>query len=201
MENGWFVFDFKSEIEEIKDIKIALPGRHNIENATAAIAIAQQVNVKGEAIKEALKTFKGIRRRFEFLYRTEEKVYIDDYAHHPSELKAAIGAAKELFPNKKITGIFQPHLFSRTKDFQDGFAKELSKLDEVILLDIYPARELPMPGVTSRVVFDKMTNKNKKLVSKKELMKELAGREFEVLMTLGAGDIDVFREPIRKMFG
>ncbi len=201
VENGWFVFDFKSKIEEIRDVKIALPGRHNIENATAAIAIAQQVNVKGEAIKRALETFKGIKRRFEFMYRTEDKVYIDDYAHHPSELRAAIGAAKELFSDKKITGIFQPHLFSRTNDFQDGFAEELSKLDEVILLDIYPARELPMPGVTSKMVFDKMTNKNKKLVSKEELMQELEGREFEVLMTLGAGDIDVFREPIKKMFG
>lgn len=201
VENGWFIFDFKSEIENIKDIKIALPGRHNIENATAAIAIAQQINVKGAAIKEALETFKGIKRRFEFMYRTEDKVYIDDYAHHPSELKAAIGAAKELFPDKKITGIFQPHLFSRTNDFQDGFAAELSKLDEVILLDIYPARELPMPGVTSKIVFDKMTNENKKLLSKKDLMNELKEREFEVLMTLGAGDIDVFREPIRKMFG
>lgn len=199
VEEGWFVFDFCSAIENIGGIKTALPGRHNIENAVAAIALAQHLQVKGEAIKEALSTFKGIKRRFEFLHRREEVVYIDDYAHHPSELNAAIGAAKELFPGKKITGIFQPHLYSRTNDFQEGFAEELSQLDEVILLDIYPARELPMPGVTSKIVFDKISNPNKLLLRKEDLMNELQNRKFEVLMTLGAGDIDVFREPIREL--
>lgn len=199
VEDGWFTFDFKSEIENINDIKIALPGRHNIENATAAIAVAQQVGVTGEAVKEALRTFKGIKRRFEFLHRTKNSVYIDDYAHHPSELKAAIGAARELFPDKKITGIFQPHLYSRTQDFQDGFAAELSKLDEVILLDIYPARELPIPGVTSKIVFDKIENKRKKLMRKEEVSKELKTRKTEVIMTLGAGDIDTLRDEIKAL--
>lgn len=199
VEDGWFTFDFKSEIENINDIKIALPGRHNIENATAAIAVAQQVGVTGEAVKEALRTFKGIKRRFEFLHRTKNSVYIDDYAHHPSELKAAIGAARELFPDKKITGIFQPHLYSRTQDFQDGFAAELSKLDEVILLDIYPARELPIPGVTSKIVFDKIENKRKKLMRKEEVSKELKTRKTEVVMTLGAGDIDTLRDEIKAL--
>lgn len=199
VEDGWFTFDFKSEIENINDIKIALPGRHNIENATAAIAVAQQVGVTGEAVKEALRTFKGIKRRFEFLHRTKNSVYIDDYAHHPSELKAAIGAARELFPDKKITGIFQPHLYSRTQDFQDGFAAELSKLDEVILLDIYPARELPIPGVTSKIVFDKIENKRKKLMRKEEVSEELKTRKTEVIMTLGAGDIDTLRDEIKAL--
>lgn len=199
VEDGWFVFDFKSKIEDINDIKTALPGRHNIENAVAAIAVAQQLKVKGEAVKAALLTFKGIRRRFEFMHRSDAGVYIDDYAHHPSELKAAIAAAKELFPGEKITGIFQPHLYTRTRDFRDGFAEELSKLDEVILLDIYPARELPLPGVTSKVVFDQITNPHKILTDKAQLLSELDGKEFGVLMTLGAGDIDTFREPLREM--
>lgn len=200
VENGWFVFDFKSEIENIDHIKMALPGRHNISNATVAIAIAQQIGVKGEAVKQALATFKGIKRRFEIMFRNEKQVYIDDYAHHPSELKAAIGATRELFPDKKITGIFQPHLYSRTNDFQEDFAAELSKLDEVILLDIYPARELPIEGVSSQLILDKISNTNKQLVKKEDLLAELERREIEVLMTLGAGDIDVFREPVKGLF-
>lgn len=198
VENGSFVFDFKSWIENIDNIKITLAGKHNVENATAAIAVAQQLGVQGDDIKKALASFKGIKRRFERIFENDQQVYIDDYAHHPSELKVAIEAAKMLFPNKKITGIFQPHLYSRTNDFVDGFAKELDELDEVILMDIYPARELPMEGVTSKIIFDKMKNPVKVMVTKSTLMEELKGRKIEVLLTLGAGDIDTFIPKIKN---
>ncbi len=199
VEKGFFVFDYKSPKESIENVKFVLPGHHNVENATAAIAIAQQLGVTGAAVKKALLTFKGVKRRFEFIYRTEGQVYIDDYAHHPTELKAAIRAAKTLYPDKKISGIFQPHLFSRTRDFVEDFAKALDGLDEVILMDIYPAREKPIPGVTSKIVFDLMENPNKSLASKSNLMEVLSERKFEVLMTLGAGDIDTFVLPIKEM--
>lgn len=192
VENGFFVFDFKSCVENIDNIEITLAGKHNVENATAAIAVAQQLGIKGDDIKKSLATFKGIKRRFERVFEEGNVVYIDDYAHHPSELKVAIEAAKMLFPNSRITGIFQPHLFSRTNDFVDGFATELDELDEVILMDIYPARELPMKGVTSEIIFDKMKNSEKVMVTKSTLMEELKGRDIEVLLTLGAGDIDTF---------
>jgi UDP-N-acetylmuramate--alanine ligase len=175
-----------------------MPGRHNVENATAAIAVALNVGVKPAAIRKALATFKGIKRRFEFIYRDEKMVFIDDYAHHPTEIRAAVSAAKELFPGKKITGIFQPHLYSRTRDFQDGFAEELDKLDEIILLDIYPAREEPIPGVTSAIIFDKMKNPNKVLIRKGDALNTLKSRDLDVLMTIGAGDIDTLVEPIKR---
>jgi UDP-N-acetylmuramate--alanine ligase len=202
VEDGFFVFDYKSPIENIDDIKFTLPGQHNVENATAAIAAAQQTGVKGAAVKEALANFKGIKRRFDFIVRPENNegvVYIDDYAHHPTELSAAITAAKTLYPNRRITGIFQPHLFTRTRDFQDGFAESLDMLDEVVLMDIYPARELPIEGITSEILFNKMKNPNKVLTTKAELMNVLRGRTFDVVMTLGAGDIDTFVQPIKEM--
>jgi UDP-N-acetylmuramate--alanine ligase len=202
VEDGFFVFDYKSPIENIDDIKFTLPGQHNVENATAAIAAAQQIGVKGAAVKEALANFKGIKRRFDFIVRPENNegvVYIDDYAHHPTELSAAITAAKTLYPNRRITGIFQPHLFTRTRDFQDGFAESLDMLDEVVLMDIYPARELPIEGITSEILFNKMKNPNKVLTTKAELMNVLRGRTFDVVMTLGAGDIDTFVQPIKEM--
>ena len=199
VENGFFVFDLKSPLGDILNIKTTLPGNHNIENAVAAIAVAQQLKVKPEKIKEALANFKGIRRRFEFVVRNEKTVFIDDYAHHPTELSAAITAAKTLYPTRRITGIFQPHLFTRTRDFQDGFAEALDMLDETVLMDIYPARELPIEGVTSEILFNKMTNPNKVLTTKAELMNILRGRTFDVVMTLGAGDIDTFVQPIKEM--
>ncbi|KAA3626789.1 MAG: UDP-N-acetylmuramate--L-alanine ligase, partial [Bacteroidetes bacterium] len=198
VKDGFFVFDYKNEETEIKDIKITLPGRHNIENATAAISIALKLGVKPEAIKDALASFKGIKRRFDIIHRDDRVVYIDDYAHHPSELKAAIGAARELFPEKKITGVFQPHLYSRTNDFAPGFAEALDALDEVLLLEIYPARELPMEGVTSKIIFDKMKLKNKVQLTKEELLGTLKRKKLEVLMTLGAGDIDTLINPIKE---
>lgn len=209
VEDGFFVFDFKSPIENIDNIKFTLPGAHNVENATAAIAVAQQIGVTAESIKKALATFKGIKRRFDFIVRPQNTVrkdsfgegvvYIDDYAHHPTELSAAINAAKMLYPNRRIMGIFQPHLFTRTRDFQDGFAESLDMLDEVVLMDIYPARELPIEGVTSEILFNKMKNPNKVLTTKAELMNVLRDKQFDVVMTLGAGDIDTFVQPIKAL--
>jgi len=183
---------------QYQNIRFAMAGRHNIENATAAIAVALQLGVGEKAIRKALITFKGIKRRFEFVYRDERTVFIDDYAHHPTEIRAAVQAARELFPGRHITGIFQPHLYSRTRDFQDGFADELDKLDDIILMDIYPAREVPMPGVTSNIVFDKMKNPNKVLVTKANMLEVLKTKQLDVVMTIGAGDIDTFVLPIKR---
>lgn len=204
VENGFFVFDYKSPKGDILNIKTTLPGQHNVENATAAIAVAQELGVTPEKVKEALATFKGIKRRFQYIYQNDAQqvTFIDDYAHHPTELTAAIKAARTLYPKRHLIGIFQPHLFSRTNDFQDGFAAALDMLDETILLDIYPARELPMAGVTSEILFNKMLNPNKTLTTKSELMSLLRGRintkdlKNTTILTLGAGDIDTFVEPI-----
>ncbi|MCR9288221.1 MAG: UDP-N-acetylmuramate--L-alanine ligase [Bacteroidetes bacterium] len=196
VENGWFVFELGEKSDE--PLKFSLPGRHNVENAMAAIAVAIQLGVSYGSIKKALETFKGIKRRFEFVYRDEKTILINDYAHHPTELTAAIGAAKELFPNRKIMGIFQPHLYSRTRDFQDGFAAALDGLDEVLLMDIYPAREEPIPGITSEIIFEKMKNPNKDLVWRTNLMNVLKTKDLEVVLTLGAGDINTFVEPIHE---
>ncbi len=200
VEDGVFVFDLKSPIENIQDLKFTLPGQHNIENATIAIAIAQSLNVSAANIRKGLLSFRGIRRRFEFVIREDEKVLIDDYAHHPTELNAAINAARTLFPNKKITGVFQPHLYSRTQDFADGFAEALSNLDEILLLEIYPARELPIKNVTSQIILDKITNSNKKIVSKQELLELLPNETSEVILVLGAGDIDTLVEPLKSIW-
>ncbi len=199
IKNGNFCYDIKSPVEEIKDVTIGLPGLHNVENSIAAVAVAQQIGLKAGSIKEALRSFKGVKRRFDYRVRSESLVYVDDYAHHPEELKAAITAAKQLYPDKKVTGIFQPHLFSRTRDFADGFAQSLDLLDECILLDIYPAREKPIEGVTSQMLLDKMRSKEKHLVKKEMLLEFLKNKKLEVLLTMGAGDIDAFVEPIEKM--
>ncbi len=206
VEEGHFVFDLVWGEGEMKDLKFTLPGRHNVENATAAIAVALELGVKEKAIRNALASFKGIKRRFDQIVKSNILAYIDDYAHHPEELKAAISAAKTLFPGKEITGIFQPHLFSRTKDFAEGFAKALDELDNPILLDIYPARELPMEGVTSKLILDLMKNPRKRLISKSEAKEEFQNtarlEKVEVLMTLGAGNIDqlvpTFKKSIKK---
>jgi len=195
--DGKYIFDFKSCIRNIDNVELGLPGLHNVENAVAAIAAAQAMEIDNEQIKNACASFKGVKRRFETHLKTSDLVYIDDYAHHPAELAAAIGAAKKLYPNKKITGIFQPHLYSRTRDFADDFAKSLDMLDECILLDIYPARELPMEGITSEMLLVKMTIENKRVTSKSNLIKDFNKEGIEVLMTLGAGDIDTLVESIR----
>ena len=198
VEAGQFVFDFVSPSQKMRNLVFGLPGRHNVENATAAICVALQLGVSPEDIREALASFKGIQRRFELIWKDGQTVFYNDYAHHPSELKAAIGAARELYPGKKILGIFQPHLFSRTRDFAAGFAEALDGLDELLLMDIYPARELPIEGVDSKMVFDQMQLKAKHLVGNRNLIEMLQGKTFDVLLTLGAGDINFLVRPIKQ---
>jgi UDP-N-acetylmuramate--alanine ligase len=200
IEKGSFVFDFKSPLGNIDNITFNIPGRHNIENAVAASATAQLIGLGREKIKAALENFKGVKRRFEYVVRQEDKVMIDDYAHHPAELTACISAVKELYQDKKITGVFQPHLYSRTRDFANEFAESLDLLDECILLDIYPARELPIEGVSSEMLLGKMKSTNKKLLKKNELPQWVEQRKPEVLLILGAGDIDQLIEPLKHAF-
>lgn len=196
--DGWYVFDVTTPTEEIKDIKFGLPGKHNLTNALLALAMARTYGTPTEAIAKALATFKGVKRRFSFQIRTPELVYIDDYAHHPTEINAVHQAVRELYPGKKVLAVFQPHLFSRTHDFADDFAKSLSQFDELLLLDIYPARELPMPGITSQWLLDKVTNQNKKLIQKGELIGLLKSSDAPVLVTIGAGDIGEMVPEIKK---
>lgn len=199
IENAQFFYDIKSPVESISHVTLGLPGLHNVENSIAAVAIAQQLGIRGDVIKEALRSFSGVKRRFDYRVRTGQTIYIDDYAHHPEELKATIGSVKKLYPDKKITGIFQPHLFSRTRDFADAFAESLDMLDECILLEIYPAREKPIEGVTSQWLLDKMKLKDKKLLTKEQILQEIRLNGKEVLITMGAGDIDSLIEPIEKV--
>ena len=182
-------FDWKGHGQAWKDLQFSMAGIHNVHNAAVALGVAVQLGAKEADLRSALSSFRGIQRRFEWIYRSEELVYIDDYAHHPTELEAAIQAARELYPKRKLTGVFQPHLYSRTQDFATGFAQALDALDEVVLMDIYPARELPIEGVTADLIYHQMKNPNKQRCSKSELLEVLKGLELEVLMTLGAGDI------------
>ncbi len=198
VEDGYFVFDYVGRHAAFRNLRFTMPGRHNVENATAAISAALAAGASEEGIRMGLATFTGIQRRFEIIYRDEQRVYVDDYAHHPTELEAVIQAAREFFPGKKITGVFQPHLYSRTRDFAEGFAKALDQLDEVLLLDIYPAREAPIPGVSSDSIAALMRNPRLVRATKAGLLAELQQRSIEVLITAGAGDIDTLVEPIRK---
>ena len=163
------------------------------------MAIAQQIGIKGDVIKNALRSFSGVKRRFDYRVKTDKVVYIDDYAHHPEELRATIGSVRKLYPTKKITGIFQPHLFSRTRDFVDDFAASLDLLDECILLDIYPAREKPMEGVTSDWLLSKMILKDKKVMTKQQVLERVKESSPEVLVTMGAGDIDSLIVPLETI--
>lgn len=199
IENAQFFYDIKSPVESITRVMLGLPGTHNVENSIAAVAVAQQLGVKGDVIKEALRSFSGVKRRFDYRVKTDKVIYIDDYAHHPEELKATIGSVKKLYPEKRITGIFQPHLFTRTRDFADDFAKSLDMLDECILLDIYPAREKPIEGITSQMLIRKMNSKDKKVLSKEQALELLKNKTPEVLLTMGAGDIDGLIIPIEKI--
>ena len=189
IENSAYVFDVQTPSETIENIAFALPGRHNLMNALMALAMAKTYGTPTESIAIALASFKGVQRRFSYQIKSEKRVYIDDYAHHPTEINAVHQAVRELYPNQKVLAIFQPHLFSRTKDFADDFAKSLSRFDEVLLLDIYPARELPMEGVTSTWLMSKMTNEHKKLVSKTDLIPSILASDATVIVTIGAGDI------------
>lgn len=197
--DGAYLFDIQTPMGLITDVSFKLPGLVNIENAVAATAAALCSGVELADIKRGLQTFAGVQRRLEYQINTDKVVYINDYAHHPEELRAAISSIKHLYPERKISGVFQPHLYSRTKDFAAEFAKSLSLLDECILLDIYPARELPIPGVTSEIVFKNISSPEKTLCTKQELLSVLENRSFEVLLTMGAGDIDNFVEPIKTM--
>ncbi len=182
-------FDLIKHGNTIDEFIFPIPGDHNFENAVAAIAVAIEYGINLSSIKSALESYSGVKRRFEYRINTDKLVYIDDYAHHPNELKAIISSVRQLYSGKKICGIFQPHLFSRTKDFADEFAKSLESLDEIILLEIYPAREKPIDGVNSNLIFDKIKNKNKKVISNQELFTELENNKKEVVLSLGAGDI------------
>ena len=197
--DGEFCYNINSPIEPVSQVAIGLPGLHNVENSIAAVAVAQQLGIKGDVINKALRSFKGVKRRFDYRVKSKSVVYIDDYAHHPEELKAAITAAKQLYPDKKVTGIFQPHLFTRTRDFADGFAESLDLLDVCVLLDIYPAREKPIAGINSQMLLDKMKCAEKFLVKKENVIEFLKTHPPQVVMTLGAGDIDSLIEPIEKL--
>ena len=196
IHNHRYLFDWNNSISSIRGLTTEMPGMHNVENAIAAIAVARNLNISDEQIKDALASYSGVRRRFDYRIKSDNIVYIDDYAHHPEELRACISSVRELYPGKIITGIFQPHLFSRTRDFAAGFAKSLSLLDSLILLPIYPARELPIPGVTSDIIFNAVTIKDKVLCEKDKVIDELKKRNIEVVLTLGAGDIDQLVAPI-----
>jgi UDP-N-acetylmuramate--alanine ligase len=169
-----------------------------VENAIAAFAVCQTLGLGVEEIRQGIASFAGVKRRFDVRIRKEGLVYIDDYAHHPRELEAFITAVRELYPGARITGLFQPHLYTRTRDFAEGFAASLDLLDEAWLLDIYPARELPIPGVDSGIILDKMKNPGKKLLSREDVLINLAERRPEVFLTIGAGDIDLMVVPIEK---
>ncbi len=198
IENGEYVFDVQTPTETIKDLRFALPGKHNLTNGLMALAMAKTFDIPNQDIANALLTFKGIKRRFSYQIKTDGLVYIDDYAHHPTEINAVHQAVRELYPNEKVLAIFQPHLFSRTKDFADGFAASLSQFDEILLLDIYPARELPMEGITSSWLMQKMTNPHKKLVLKTDLIANILASDAKIIVTIGAGDIGEEVSKIKK---
>ncbi len=198
IENSAYVFDVQTPTETIKDLRFGLPGTHNLTNALMALAMAKTFGTPTTDIAKALVSFKGIKRRFSYQIKTDDLVYIDDYAHHPTEINAVHQAVSELYPKREVLAIFQPHLFSRTKDFADAFAESLSQFDQVILLDIYPARELPMEGITTQWLMDKMTNQNKKLLGKKDLIQAIKDSGKKVIVTIGAGDIGEMVNDIKK---
>ena len=199
MQNGSYTFTFNKEGNALATISLNIGGMHNVENCIAAFAVCDLMKVDMKKVELAIADFKGVKRRFEYILKNEKCVYIDDYAHHPEELKMLLSSAKALFPNKKVSVVFQPHLFTRTRDFVDGFAESLDLADEVILLDIYPARELPIEGVTSEIILNKMGINNKHILSKEGVMKWIEASNFEVLVTAGAGDIDALIHPIKNI--
>lgn len=199
MDNGGYEFDVVQQDWLIDNVKMYIGGMHNVENAIAAIGVAHLLGISNEKIRAAVADFKGIRRRFEYLVKKDSVVYIDDYAHHPEELKALISSAKSLFRGKKCTVIFQPHLFTRTRDFADGFGESLSMADEVILLPIYPARELPIEGVTSEMIASRINGPEVKVMERDAVVTWLKDHPSQLLITAGAGDIDLLREPIQHL--
>lgn len=198
VENGKSVFTICFPDLQKAEVKLSVPGKHNILNALAAAEVASELDIKPQQIANYLSDYKGVRRRFDVRVDTDYH-YVDDYAHHPEEIKASLSAARELFPDKKLTLVFQPHLFTRTRDFMDGFAESLSMADQLILLDIYPAREKPIEGITSAALLKKVELTEKQLCSGKDLLKVVESQKPELLITMGAGDIDRFVEPLEKM--
>ncbi|NOT38200.1 MAG: UDP-N-acetylmuramate--L-alanine ligase [Saprospiraceae bacterium] len=199
IHNSWTNFTYVDEKDRIiEELNIRFPGRHNIYNATAAIRVALELGLTEEQVREGLVSFKGIQRRFEWIHE-KNQVLIDDYAHHPEELKAAIEALRSCYPNRKITGVFQPHLFSRTRDFASEFGNVLDLLDETILVELYPAREKPIEGISSLTILDKMKSKNKSFVTKNQLVDSLRSRSLDVVALLGAGDLSNLRNDIKKI--
>ena len=198
-ECGYFTFTLNTPDGKIEGCKVGIPGWINVENGIAAAAIALTYGIEPEKIKAALEAFQGVRRRFDIHLNTPECSYIDDYAHHPKEIAAAISSMRNIFPGRKLTAVFQPHLYTRTRDFADEFAESLSMVDKLILLDIYPAREEPIPGVSSEIIFRNVTAPQKGLLRKEELMDYLAGEQIELLVTFGAGNIDRYISPITQM--
>ena len=200
IENGSYIFDVKTPKGIQKGFKFSLPGRHNLSNAIIALAMAVEYGCSYNDLAIGLETYKGVKRRFTYQIKTDDFVFIDDYAHHPEEIKAVYQAVREMYPGKKVLAIFQPHLFSRTKDFVDGFAESLSKFDELLLLDIYPARELPMEGITSEWLLNKIENPNKKLIQKSEIINEIQKSDAQIVLTIGAGDIGAEVKKIKEAF-
>ena len=198
-ECGYFNFDLFHPGGVVRDCRVGVPGWVNVENAVAASAIALCYGLETEAIKAALATFQGVKRRFDIHVNRPGLAYIDDYAHHPNEISTAISSMRDIFPGRKLTAIFQPHLYTRTRDFADEFARALSQVDKLILLDIYPAREEPIPGVSSEIIFEKVTAPQKVLLKKEELMDYLAKEEIDTLITFGAGNIDRYIPLITSM--
>ncbi|MBK8610069.1 MAG: UDP-N-acetylmuramate--L-alanine ligase [Chitinophagaceae bacterium] len=198
MAKGSYHFDVIMQYWELKEVELNMGGLHNIENMIAAISVAHYLGIDNGKIKEAVAAFRGVKRRFEYVVKNDNLVIVDDYAHHPEELRALLSGAKALFPDKKCTVIFQPHLYSRTRDFAEGFAEVLDGADELILLPIYPARELPIEGVNSEMILGKMKNKNKRVLEKTELLEWIKNNKTELLITAGAGDIDTLVEPIKN---
>jgi len=198
VEDGNFYFDFNNAAISITNIKLGIAGLHNIANSTAAIEAALLVGVPADAIKTALESFRGVKRRFEYILKTDQHIFIDDYAHHPEELKAAISSIKRLYPEKKLTTIFQPHLYTRTRDFADGFAQALDMSDELLMLDIYPARELPIEGVNSDMILQRMQLADKQIYSMNDAVKKIRTEQPELLLTVGAGDIDTLVQPLKQ---
>ncbi len=199
VDNGSYMFNVNGSDWKITNVQLHMGGLHNIENMLAAIAIAKHLGIEDNKIKSAVASFRGVKRRFEYIVKTSDKIYVDDYAHHPDELNALITGVKNLFPGKKITMVFQPHLFSRTRDFADGFAAALDRVDQVVLLPIYPARELPIEGVKSEMLLGLMTNKNSLIVERDNVKDFLAKENLEVLVTAGAGDIDVIVNDLKEL--
>lgn len=207
MEQGGYEFDVIIKDKKIEQVRLNMGGMHNVENVIAAISVASSLDIDGNKIKAAIESFKGVKRRFEYIIKNERIVFIDDYAHHPEELRALIQGAKSLFEGKKCTVVFQPHLYSRTRDLAEGFAEVLSDVDQVILLPIYPARELPIAGVSSEMIIDKMNNAKHKVLDKEGLIDWIKNQFVaslnkdlgEVIITAGAGNIDMMVEPIKNI--